>query len=100
MALVLGVDIGGTFTDLVLVDDAAGRVWVGKELTTPRDPSTAVLTGLARLARRSGRSPSELDRIIHATTLVTNAIIERKGARTGLLTTRGFRYVLEIVREA
>jgi N-methylhydantoinase A len=100
MSLVLGVDIGGTFTDLVLVDEAAGRVWVGKELTTPRDPAAAVLTGLARLATASGRSPSELARVIHATTLVTNAIIERKGASTGLITTRGFRDVLEIGREA
>jgi N-methylhydantoinase A len=98
--LILGVDIGGTFTDLVLVDEDQRRVWVDKELTTPRDPATAVLTGLARLADASGRSPAELTRVIHATTLVTNAIIERKGARTGLITTRGFRDVLEIGRES
>ena len=100
MALVLGVDIGGTFTDLVLVDEAAGHVFIGKELTTPRDPAAAVLTGLTRLAATSGRSPSEVTRVIHATTLITNAIIERKGAPTGLITTRGFRDVLEIGREA
>jgi N-methylhydantoinase A len=99
-ALVLGVDIGGTFTDLVLVDEAAGRVWVGKELTTPRDPAVAVLSGLARLAQASGRPAAGLARVIHATTLITNAIIERKGARTGLVTTRGFRDVLEIGRES
>jgi N-methylhydantoinase A len=100
MGLVLGVDIGGTFTDVVLVDEAANRVWVGKELTTPRDPAAAVLTGLARLGEASGRAPSEIARVIHATTLITNALIERKGASTGLVTTRGFRDVLEIGREA
>ena len=100
MSLVLGVDIGGTFTDLVLVDEGQKRLWVAKELTTPRDPAAAVLTGLARLAETSGRPASELSRVIHATTLITNAIIERKGARTGLITTRGFRDVLEIGREA
>jgi N-methylhydantoinase A len=100
VALVLGVDIGGTFTDLVLVDEAARQVWVAKELTTPRDPAAAVLTGLRHLTSASGRPGSELARVIHATTLITNAIIERKGARTGLITTRGFRDVLEIGREA
>jgi N-methylhydantoinase A len=99
-ALVLGVDIGGTFTDLVLVDEAAGRVWVCKELTTPRDPAVAVLSGLARLAEASSRPAAGLARVIHATTLITNAIIERKGACVGLLTTRGFRDVLEIGRES
>ena len=98
--MILGVDIGGTFTDLVLVDEAAGRLWIDKELTTPRDPAAAVLTGLARLAEASGRSSSTLARVIHATTLITNAIIERKGAVTGLVTTRGFRDVLEIGRES
>ena len=100
MALVLGVDIGGTFTDLVLVDESAGRVFIGKELTTPRNPAAAVLAGLTRLAGEAGRSAAEIARVIHATTLITNAIIERKGARVGLITTRGFRDVLEIGREA
>ncbi len=98
--LVLGVDIGGTFTDLVLVDEAARRVWVGKELTTPRDPADAVMRGLERLSAVSGRRPAQLHRVIHATTLITNALIERKGAVTGLLTTRGFRDVLELGRES
>jgi N-methylhydantoinase A/oxoprolinase/acetone carboxylase beta subunit len=82
------------------VDEAAGRVWVGKELTTPDDPARAVMRGLARLCAASGRRPADLARVIHATTLVTNAIIERKGAVTGLVTTRGFRDVLEIGRES
>ena len=84
----------------MLVDEASGQMWVAKELTTPRDPAAAVLGGLGRLIAASGRPPGEVARVIHATTLITNAIIERKGARTGLLTTRGFRDVLELGRES
>jgi N-methylhydantoinase A len=95
----LGCDIGGTFTDFVLVDDRAGRFHVYKCLTTPADPSDAVEQGIrALLDRIPGRKP-DIDEIIHGTTLVINAIIERKGAVTGLITTRGFRDVLELGRE-
>ena len=96
----VGIDIGGTFTDLTLVDDESGRLWVGKLLTTPDDPSVAVCEGLAELLRETGTSPRELRNVIHGTTLVTNAIIERKGAKTALLTTRGFRDVIEIGKES
>jgi len=95
----IGIDVGGTFTDFVLLDDATGRTETHKCLTTPRDPSDAIEEGVRALA---GRVPGGLDRleeVIHGTTLVINAIIERKGARTGLLTTRGFRDVLELGRE-
>jgi len=95
-----GVDIGGTFTDLTLVDDQSGRLWVGKILTTPGDPSVAVQEGLAQLLRETGTPAGGLGNVIHGTTLVTNAIIERKGARTALLTTRGFRDTVEIGRES
>jgi len=97
--LVVGVDIGGTFTDLVVVDEATRRVFIGKELTSADDPSRAVLLGLASLLDKHGLWIGSLAHVVHATTLITNAIIERKGARTGLLTTEGFRDVLEIGRE-
>ncbi len=92
----LGIDIGGTFTDLALLDTATGELATHKLLTTPRDPVEAVLAGARALLARSGRP---VDRIVHGTTLVTNAVVERKGAVTALLTTRGFRDVLEIRRE-
>ena len=95
----LGVDIGGTFTDLVWVDDATGEVRVGKLLTTPKDPAQAVEQGVLRLLEESGAAPAGVRSLIHGTTLATNALIERKGARTGLLTTAGFRDALEIGRE-
>jgi N-methylhydantoinase A len=95
----LGCDIGGTFTDFVLVNDRAGEFYVFKCLTTPADPSEAVEQGIRALMDQiAGRKPA-IDEIIHGTTLVINAIIERKGAPTGLITTRGFRDVLELGRE-
>src|SRR5919199_2289822 len=94
-----GVDIGGTFTDLILIDDTTGELTVGKVLTTPSDPSRAVADVLADALRRGNVPPEQVQHVIHGTTLVTNAIIERKGARTALLTTRGFRDAYEIGRE-
>jgi N-methylhydantoinase A len=98
-ALSLGIDIGGTFTDLVLLDPASGALLIGKESTTPDDPARGALTGVRTLLDRHGVDPARIGRVVHATTLFTNALIERKGARTGLLTTAGFRDVLEIGRE-
>ena len=95
----LGVDVGGTFTDFVLLDDATGQVRTYKCLTTPRDPSNAIEEGIRGLATRVPGCVERLEEIIHGTTLVINAIIERKGARTGLITTQGFRDVLELGRE-
>ncbi|OGA67723.1 MAG: hydantoinase [Betaproteobacteria bacterium RIFCSPLOWO2_12_FULL_65_14] len=95
----IGIDVGGTFTDFVLLDDDTGRSRTYKCLTTPRDPSQAIVDGLAALAREVPGCMADLEEIIHGTTLVINAIIERKGARTGLVTTRGFRDVLELGRE-
>lgn len=94
----VGIDIGGTFTDLALVD-GSGQVWRHKLLTTPQQPDEAALRGLEELCQRAGVRPEALHAVVHATTLVTNALIERKGARTGLLTTAGFRDVLEMGRE-
>lgn len=92
----LGFDIGGTFTDLVLVDLKTGDSWIGKTLTTPEDPSVGALEGIRRLLDDRGLGLVNLDLAIHGTTLVSNAIIERRGAKTGLLTTKGFRDILEI----
>jgi N-methylhydantoinase A len=95
----LGFDIGGTFTDFVLVDEQTGEVHLDKVLTTPREPAKAVIEGLGQLLNRSGVDAGTLKIAIHATTLITNALIERKGARTALLTTEGFRDVLEMGTE-
>ena len=97
--ITLGSDIGGTFTDFVEVDESNGRIGVYKCLTTPGDPSQAIEAGVKELSARRGTDASALDVLVHGTTLVINAVIERKGAKTGLLTTRGFRDVLEIGRE-
>jgi N-methylhydantoinase A len=95
----LGCDIGGTFTDFVLVNDATGEFQINKCLTTPGDPSDAVEQGILELLEREPGFMPKIDEIIHGTTLVINAIIERKGAKTGLITTKGFRDVLELGRE-
>jgi N-methylhydantoinase A/oxoprolinase/acetone carboxylase beta subunit len=95
----LGCDIGGTFTDFVLLDDQTGEIKTGKCLTTPRDPSDAVEEGIRGLEKTTPDFVGKLDEFIHGTTLVINSIIERKGARTGLITTQGFRDILEIGRE-
>jgi N-methylhydantoinase A len=94
-----GVDIGGTFTDLLLLDEDSGDMVIGKVLTTPGDPSVAVIQGLRTLLRERQLDPARIMEAIHGTTLITNAIIERKGAKTGLITTQGFRDALEIGRE-
>ncbi len=94
----LGCDIGGTFTDFVLLNDVTGEITVYKCLTTPKDPSDAVEHGVRELERLVPGYIADLTEIIHGTTLVINAIIERKGAKTGLITTKGFRDVLELKR--
>ncbi|WP_454651230.1 hydantoinase/oxoprolinase family protein [Bradyrhizobium liaoningense] len=99
MPYALGIDIGGTFTDIVLFDPATGQQFNWKQLTTPDEPSEGVIRGTATLIQRSGVQPAKINRVVHATTLFTNAMIERKGASTGLITTEGFRDVLEIGRE-
>ncbi|MDJ0816277.1 MAG: hydantoinase/oxoprolinase family protein [Desulfobacterales bacterium] len=95
----LGCDIGGTFTDFVLVNDTTGEFHINKCLTTPGDPSDAVEQGILEMLERTPGFMPGIAEIIHGTTLVINAIIERKGAKTGLITTRGFRDVLELGRE-
>ena len=96
----LGVDIGGTFTDFVLEEVGTGTLHLGKTLTTPSDPSDAVIYGLRSLLATTGIAASKIGLVVHGTTLGTNAVIERTGARTGLLTTAGFIDILTIAREA
>ena len=95
----VGVDIGGTFTDIFLLSEEGGEVAIGKVLTTPRNPAEAVVNGLRALLHEQGIAPAVVTHLVHGTTLITNAIIERKGAKTGLITTKGFRDALEIGRE-
>ena len=95
----VGVDIGGTFTDLLVLDESNGAFHIGKTLTTPDDPSRAVRTGLIELLQRHEIAPSRVQQLIHGTTLVTNALIERRGVPTALLTTKGFRDAVEIGHE-
>jgi N-methylhydantoinase A len=97
--ITVGSDIGGTFTDFVQVDESTGNIDVYKCLTTPKDPSLAIDEGVRALSGRHGRTARAIQAMVHGTTLVINAVIERKGARTGLITTKGFRDVLEIGRE-
>jgi N-methylhydantoinase A len=99
MSYRLGVDIGGTFTDFALFNAARNEMFIHKQLTTSDDPSRAVLEGSTHLLARKGVAMAELESISHGTTLVTNAVIERRGARTGMLTTEGFRDVLDMARE-
>lgn len=95
----LGCDIGGTFTDFALVEVRTGSVYLEKCLTTPDDPGRAVLEGLARLTKQVPDSLGALSTLIHGTTLVINTLLERKGARTALITTEGIRDVLEMRKE-
>jgi N-methylhydantoinase A len=100
MAWRIGVDIGGTFTDVALVDDASGRIGVAKVPTTPADLAEGVLAALGTAMARYRVAAADVGLLSHATTVVTNAILEERGARAALVTTRGFRDVLELRRSA
>ena len=95
----VGFDIGGTFTDFILYDGEQSEVTLHKALTTPHDPSRAALEGLTELLAMRGLAFADVSEMVHGTTLVTNAVIERKGAQLGLITTRGFRDILEMGTE-
>ncbi|MFM9982155.1 MAG: hydantoinase/oxoprolinase family protein [Burkholderiales bacterium] len=97
--VLIGVDIGGTFTDFVLLDSGTRTLRTGKLLTDPAAPDRVVLEGISSLLSVNGIAASDVDYVVHGTTLVTNALIERKGAPTWLITTQGFRDILEIGRE-
>jgi N-methylhydantoinase A/oxoprolinase/acetone carboxylase beta subunit len=94
----LGVDVGGTFTDLIYVDDEAGSVLVHKVPTTPDDPSQGTVSGIRELTAQAGQRPAALEQVFHGTTIATNIVIEHAGARVGLITTEGYRDILHIAR--
>jgi len=97
-SLIVAVDIGGTFTDITLQDIQTAEAWTAKTPSTPRDPSEAFITGVLLALDQAGRSATEISRVLHGTTVATNLILEGRTAATALLTTAGFRHVLEIGR--
>ena len=99
MSFRIGADIGGTFTDLVLVSDDGATFEIGKILTTPASPDDAVIAGIDAVVGNAGAEPHAIAHVVHGTTLFANALIQRKGSRTALVTTKGFRDAIEIARE-
>ena len=99
MAYRLGVDIGGTFTDIALIDEATGQIYTGKVSSTPQDPSGGFMEAVQRLLAKQQVAAQDVAYIVHGTTVATNAIIEGKVAPTGFITTEGFRDMLEIARQ-
>ena len=96
--MLVGVDVGGTFTDLVLTDTASGKVTIHKVSTTPADPSVGVVEGILGLCGKAGVAPGAIGHVLHGTTIATNAALEYRGAECGMITTRGYRDVLHIGR--
>ena len=94
----LGVDVGGTFTDLLLVNEKTGQTWKAKVSSTPHDQSEGVLRGIERVCGLASISPEAIDHVMHGTTVATNTVLTGTGARVGLVTTRGYRQVLQIAR--
>ncbi|MGL4240474.1 MAG: hydantoinase/oxoprolinase N-terminal domain-containing protein, partial [Beijerinckiaceae bacterium] len=97
--LTVAVDIGGTFTDIALSDRASGEVWRAKTPSVPSDPSQAFVAGVRLALEKADRKPGDIAKVLHGTTVATNMILESKGAKAALVTTRGFRHVLAIGRQ-
>src|SRR5262245_53454889 len=95
----LGIDVGGTFTDLVLFCEETGAVTVEKVPSVPSDPAQGIMDGIARILTAAGAEPTTITYVAHGTTVATNTLLQRNGARTALITTRGFRDLLEIARQ-
>lgn len=98
MAYRLGVDVGGTFTDLLLFDEESGAFWRHKTPSTPHDSSEGILNGVTAICGEAGVELREIEYFLHGTTVATNAVLEGKGARVGLVTTEGYRHVMQIAR--
>ncbi|MBI3326820.1 MAG: hydantoinase/oxoprolinase family protein [Nitrospinae bacterium] len=94
----IALDVGGTFTDVTLADAATGQIWATKTPSTPHDLSMGFMTGILKILAQTGWSPADILRMFHGTTIATNAILEGKTSPMGLITTKGFKYVLEIGR--
>jgi N-methylhydantoinase A len=98
MSYRLGVDVGGTFTDLLLFNQDNGQTWRGKTPSTPQDPSIAVVSGTAQICADAGITPADIEVFLHGTTVATNAVLEGKGAVVGLVVTQGYRQVMQVAR--
>lgn len=98
MSYRLGVDVGGTFTDLLLINESNGETHTAKVLSTPDDSSIGVLNGIARICEESGIDPKQINRVMHGTTVATNAVLTGKGAKVGLVVTKGYKHVLQVAR--
>jgi len=98
MSYRLGVDVGGTFTDLLLIDEEAGTTFTAKVPSTPEDSSIGVLNGVARICEQSGIDPHQIKLVMHGTTVATNAVLTGRGARVGLVTTAGYEHTLQVAR--
>lgn len=98
MSYRLGVDVGGTFTDLLLVDEKSGSIHTAKVPSTPHDSSVGVLNGIEKVCKNAGINPTAITHVMHGTTVATNTILEMSGAKVGLVTTKGYRQVLQIAR--
>ncbi|MCH7537933.1 MAG: hydantoinase/oxoprolinase family protein [Proteobacteria bacterium] len=98
MAFRLGVDVGGTFTDLLLIDESSGQTYMAKVPSTPEDSSIGVLHGISRICDESGIDLTKVNQVMHGTTVATNAVLTGKGAKVGLVTTKGYRHVLQVAR--
>lgn len=98
MAYRLGVDVGGTFTDLLLLEEQTGAFWRHKTPSTPADSSIGILNGVTAICEAAGVAPSDIEVFLHGTTVATNAVLEGKGARVGLIVTRGYRQIMQIAR--
>lgn len=98
MSYRLGVDVGGTFTDLLLINEQTGQTYTAKVPSTPHDSSVGVLNGVARICQESGVDPKQIQRVMHGTTVATNAVLTGKGAKVGLVTTKGYEQTLQVAR--
>ena len=98
MSYRLGVDVGGTFTDLLLINEQSGETFTAKVPSTPEDSSLGVLNGIARICEESGVPAESINHVMHGTTVATNAVLTGKGAKVGLITTKGYKQVLQVAR--
>ncbi len=98
MSYRLGVDVGGTFTDLLLINEQTGETHTAKVPSTPEDSSIGVLNGIARICDESGVDPKKVNRVMHGTTVATNAVLQGKGSVVGLVTTAGYEHTLQVAR--
>jgi N-methylhydantoinase A len=94
----LGVDVGGTFTDLLLIDETTGQLYSAKVPSTPEDSSIGVLNGIRRICAEAKIDPRSIEHVMHGTTVATNTVLTSRGAKVGLVTTKGYRQTLQIAR--